>query len=226
MRPPPPGTSSGTTTRSACHWRTSIGSASGRRSSSCRTSAPSGARWRVATAARCGTNGAARATGFRPASACSCLRVFTALMVFRLSAGRPERRGAAAHRPRVRGHQEGVQRPQICPRRAIQGGAFRTVVRVAVHEHAWRERCGHRSLRTVLLLQEHWSSVFKKLSMAKGLALDSVNVGHFLEAQVLEAVAMHTTWLKDLHSRCVRTDAWRFTRWRAASCLHSFDLPC
>lgn len=90
----------------------------------------------------------------------------------------------------------------------------------------WRERCGHRSLRTVLLLQEHWSSVFKKLSMAKGLALDSVNVGHFLEAQVLEAVAMHTTWLKDLHSRCVRTDAWRFTRWRAASCLHSFDLPC
>jgi len=47
--------------------------------------------------------------------------------------------------------------------------------------------------------EEHWTSLFKKVGMPRGVKLDTLTVGHFLD--VLDAVAAAANWLKDLHSR-------------------------
>jgi dynein heavy chain 2 len=50
---------------------------------------------------------------------------------------------------------------------------------------------------------EHWSAMFKKLGFPKGLRLDQLTVGHFLDT--LDTVAENTAWLKDLSSRYAHT---------------------
>lgn len=47
--------------------------------------------------------------------------------------------------------------------------------------------------------EEHWTAMFKKLGMPKGVKLETLTVGHFLD--VLDAIAANIAWLKDLHSR-------------------------
>jgi dynein heavy chain 2 len=49
--------------------------------------------------------------------------------------------------------------------------------------------------------EEHWSAVFKKLGMPKGVRLDTLTVGHFLDA--LDALAANLQFLKDLQARSV-----------------------
>lgn len=51
--------------------------------------------------------------------------------------------------------------------------------------------------------EEHWSTVFRKLGISKGVRLESLCVSHFLERPVLEKLtdAEMLKWLKDLNSR-------------------------
>jgi len=47
--------------------------------------------------------------------------------------------------------------------------------------------------------EEHWTAMFKKLGMPKGVRLETLTVAHMLDA--LEPLAASVSWLKDLHSR-------------------------
>jgi dynein heavy chain 2 len=47
--------------------------------------------------------------------------------------------------------------------------------------------------------EEHWSALFKKLGMPRGVRLETLLVGHFIDAH--EACAANLQWLKDLTSR-------------------------
>jgi dynein heavy chain 2 len=46
--------------------------------------------------------------------------------------------------------------------------------------------------------EEHWSALFKTLSMPRGVKLETLTVGHFIDT--IEAVASNLHWLKDLTS--------------------------
>lgn len=47
--------------------------------------------------------------------------------------------------------------------------------------------------------EEHWTALFKKLGMPKTVRLDTLTVGHIIDA--MDAIAANLAWLKDLHSR-------------------------
>ena len=47
--------------------------------------------------------------------------------------------------------------------------------------------------------EEHWSALFKKLGMPRGVRLETLLVGHFIDAR--EACAANLQWLKDLTGR-------------------------
>lgn len=55
------------------------------------------------------------------------------------------------------------------------------------------------SLYAAVSQDEHWTALFKKLGMPKTVRLDTLSVGHIIDA--MDAVAANLAWLKDLHSR-------------------------
>jgi hypothetical protein len=50
-----------------------------------------------------------------------------------------------------------------------------------------------------LLQEEHWNAMFKKVGMPKNVRLDTLTVGHILDA--MDAIGANLAWLKDLHGR-------------------------
>jgi hypothetical protein len=66
--------------------------------------------------------------------------------------------------------------------------------------------------------EEHWNALFKKLGMPKNVRLDTLTVGHILDA--MDAVAANLAWLKDLHSRA------QVGRCRVASTRSLHSMSC
>lgn len=89
-------------------------------------------------------------------------------------------------------------------REAGMADAGRSELAAAVWKEADRMRGVASALKWAkgeAFREEHWSQVFAKLGMQRGLRLDKLLVAHWLEPGVLEKLANSTAWLKELTSR-------------------------